>query len=101
MRENILEDIVTGIFLLVHDGPDHWVVEGADHGVQGPAVAIEQHKGELMKPFEDDFNFGSFYRFDNLFLHVLGCLPSAHHLPMAHVSEAASLSLSRRFKRRV
>ena len=26
MRENILEDSVTGLFLLVHDGPGHWVV---------------------------------------------------------------------------
>ena len=56
MRENILEDSVTGIFLLVHDGPGHWVVEGAAHGVQGQAEAIEQHTGELMKPVEDDFN---------------------------------------------
>ena len=42
MRENILEDIVTGIFLLVHDGPGPWVVEGAAHGVPGQAGAIEQ-----------------------------------------------------------
>ena len=51
MRENILEDSVTGIFLLVHDGPGHWVVEGAAHGVPGQAGAIEQHTGELLKPF--------------------------------------------------
>jgi len=43
MRENILEDSVTGIFLLVHDGPGHWVVKGAAHGVPGQAGAIEQH----------------------------------------------------------
>ena len=96
MRENILEDSVTEIFLLVHDGPGHWVVEGAVHGVQGPAVAIEQHTGGLMKPVEDDFNFGSCYRFDNLFLHVQGCL--LDHLHKAHLSEAASQSLSRRFQ---
>ena len=61
--------------LLVHDGPGHWVVEGADHGVPEQAGAIEQHTGELMKPFFEDYiNFGSCYRFDN----VLGCL---HHLP--------------------
>ena len=48
MRENILEDSVTGIFLLVHDGPGHWVVEGAAHGQAG---AIEPHTGELLKPF--------------------------------------------------
>ena len=40
MRENILEDSVTGIFL-VHDGPVHWVVEGAAH-VPGQAGSIEQ-----------------------------------------------------------
>ena len=85
----------------MHDGLVPWIVEGAAHGVPGQAGAIEQHTGELLNLFEDDFNFGSCYRFDNLFLHVLGCLPSAHHLPKAHVSEAASLSLSRRFKRRV
>ena len=42
MRENILEDSVTGIFLLVHDGPGHWVVERAAHGVPGQAGSIEQ-----------------------------------------------------------
>ena len=47
-QENILEDSVTGIFLLVHDGPGHWVVEGAAHGQAG---AIEPHSGELFKPF--------------------------------------------------
>ena len=39
MRENILEDSVTGIFL-VHDGPVHWVVEGDAH-VPGQAGSIE------------------------------------------------------------
>ena len=51
MRENILEDSVTGIFLLIHDEPGHWLVEGAAHGVPGQAGAIEQHTGELLKPF--------------------------------------------------
>ena len=37
MRENILEDSVTGIFLLVHDEPGHWVVERAANGVPGQA----------------------------------------------------------------
>ena len=32
---DILEDSITGIFLLVYDGPGHWVVEGAAHGVPG------------------------------------------------------------------
>ena len=36
---DILEDSVTGIFLLVHDGPGHWVVAGAAHGVLGQAGA--------------------------------------------------------------
>ena len=48
MRENILEDSVTGIFLLVHDGPGHWVVKRAAHGVPGQVGAIEQHTGELL-----------------------------------------------------
>ena len=38
----IWENIVTGIFLMVHGGPGHWVVEGAAHGVPGQAGAIEQ-----------------------------------------------------------
>ena len=42
MRENILEDSVTGIFLLVHDGPGPWVVEGAARGVPGQGGSIEQ-----------------------------------------------------------
>ena len=62
MRENILEDSVTGIFLLVHDGPGHWVVEGAAHGVPGQAGATEQHTGEL-NLFEDDIKFDLCYRF--------------------------------------
>ena len=48
MQENILEDSVTGIFLLVHDGPGHWVVERAAHGVPGEAGAIEQYTGKLI-----------------------------------------------------
>ena len=75
------------------------MVKGAAHGVPGQAGAIEQHTGGLIKVFLNMIKF---------LVHVTdlttcSACPGvpAHHLPEVHLSEAASLSLSRRFKRRV
>ena len=76
MRENILEDSVTGIFLLVHDGPGHWVVEGATHGVPGQAGAIDQEVNYRQNVCEFYVNFCFCYRCVNLFKMYWGSRPS-------------------------